>query len=86
MKRTKLILSVTVAACLWAGCTHRRIEYGGATYTSTRLLNRETIGGVTVASTNGVIFKMDAYTSDQVQAIGAIAEGVAKGLASSVKP
>lgn len=86
MKTTTHLLAITVAACLWAGCTHRKIEYGGVSYTSTRLLNQETIGGLTVTSTNGVVFKMDAYTSDQVQAVGAIAEGVAKGLAASVKP
>lgn len=86
LKRLKLILAVTVASCLWAGCTSREIYYGGAYYKSVRLGNKETIGGVSITTPEGVTFKMDTYSSDQVQAIGAVAEGVAKGLAASAKP
>lgn len=85
-QRIKLILAVTVASCLWAGCTTRQITYNGATYKSVRFANKEAIGGVTIITPDGTTFRMDSYSSDQIQGISAIAEGVAKGLAASVKP
>ena len=80
----KLILSLS--ACLLVGCTTRSITYNGATYKSVRFANKETIGGVVITTPDGTTFKMDTYSSDQVQAVGAIAEGVAKGSAASMKP
>lgn len=75
----KTILTI-LSTCFLAGCTTRTITYGDATYKSVRFANKETIGGVTIIAPDGTTFKMDTYTSDQVQSAGAIAEGVAKGL------
>ena len=85
-QRIKLILAVTVASCLWAGCTTRQITLpNGASYSTTRFGNKESIGRVSVEA-DGLKVVVENYASDQVQAIGAVAEGVAKGLAASVKP
>lgn len=81
-----LVVIASIASACFSGCTTRTISYNGATYKSVRFANKETIGGVTITTPDGTTFKMDTYTSDQVQAVGAIAEGVAKGLAASVKP
>ena len=81
----KILASLFIASAL-TGCTTRTITYGGATYTSKRFLQKEDVDGLKVTTTNGTTIELVGYRNDQVQAVSAIAEGVTKGLAASVKP
>lgn len=59
------------------GAAFRRVSFGTQTQVSAFRVGREA-GQIT--------FELEGYQSDQVQAIGAVSEGVAKGLASGAKP
>jgi hypothetical protein len=71
---------------LAAGCTTRELTRkpdGTLIYKSKRFANKESIGEVNISTNN---MSMKNFQSDQVQAVGVIAEGVAKGVASGLKP
>jgi len=60
------------------GAEFKRVSFGTQTQVSEFTVGRDPGGKIT--------FEMKGYQSDQVQAIGAVAEGVAKGLAQGIKP
>jgi hypothetical protein len=60
------------------GVEFERVSFGTQTQISEFTVNRDPSGRIT--------FGMKGYQSDQVQAIGAVAEGIAKGLSEGVKP
>lgn len=60
------------------GAEFRRVSFGTQTQVSKFVVGRDQGGNIT--------FDLIGYQSDQVQALGAISEGVAKGLSSGVKP
>lgn len=81
----KKIMAVSIVAMALAGC--RSIELtlpGGSTLKSTSFACKLSVGTAGV-STNGTAY-MTNYNLDQVAAMQAIAEGVVKGMAASVKP
>lgn len=76
MKTTLALLAIATLT----GCTHMKTE----SWSYTSFLNRKSLSELSVTKDGAV--KVKAASSDQVEAIGAIAEGVAKGLGKTVVP
>lgn len=75
---------LVILILLAAGCTTRKITIGTATYTSTRFGNKETIGQIEYRHGDDV-FIIKSYQSDQVEALGVVAESAARGAAQGLK-
>lgn len=75
-----LLLILAIAA----GCTTRKITIGTATYTSTRFGNKENIGAIEYRHGEDV-FIIKSFSSDQVEALGIVAESAARGAAQGLK-
>lgn len=71
MKNLIQLFAISLAACLWAGCATRTITYGDATYKSRKLFSGEQFGGLEIVAPDGTKVKMDAYQSEQSQAVSA---------------
>lgn len=83
MRRTQvLLLALSVAI---VGCRKLEVELpGGGKLMSMSFGTSLSVGEASV-STNGTVL-LKNYNLDQVQALGVIAEGVAKGVASGINP
>lgn len=75
-----------IAALSLTGCTHTRLDYGGATFSRTQFASQVNFDTVELTTTNGTHVLLKGYTSDQVKALEAVAAGVAAGLAKGVRP
>lgn len=78
---------VVGALCL-VGCTTRDIVLpnGAGTYKSTRFGNKEVIGRIEFRGEDGSALIVDGFKSDQVQALGVVAEAAVRGAVSSMVP
>lgn len=81
MKKQLAIAAVCAIAC---GCTVRRITLGGNSYVSWRLGNTEKIGSIEVREGTNV-FVVQAYESDQVQALSAVTSAAVSAAINGVK-
>lgn len=84
MKRTiTSILLAGIGLALVAGCTSRNLSMptkaGPFVYESQRLGNKETIKEATFVGADGSSFTLRGFTSDQVEALGVVAESAARG-------
>lgn len=79
----KTLLTLTAFVIL-SGCTTRKITIGTATYTSTRFGNKENIGAIEYRHGEDV-FIIKSFSSDQVEALGIVAESAARGAAQGLK-
>jgi len=84
MKRTIVpILLAGIGLVLVAGCTNRNLSMptkaGPFVYESQRLGNKETIKEATFVGADGSSFTLKGFTSDQVEALGVVAESAARG-------
>jgi hypothetical protein len=75
----KTIIALIALVSL-TGCTHMKTE----SWTYTSFLSNKSLAELSVTKEGAV--KVKRAESDQVQAISAIAEGVAKGLGKTVVP
>lgn len=77
------ILSAGIGLLLVAGCTSRNLSMptkaGPFVYESQRLGNKETIKEATFVGADGSSFTLKGFTSDQVEALGVVAEAAARG-------
>lgn len=80
----KAIIATTLLAALACGCTFTTATAPGYKLTSARLL-MNTGADATLPTTNGTL-RVKLSTSPNAEALGAVAEGVAKGITSGVKP
>lgn len=89
MKLQSSIPLLAAAALLASGCNHISYKRGDVSFSRTAFGSKTTIGdlSVDVDPANGVLhLGLKGYESDQVQAIGAVAKGVAEGLGKAVAP
>jgi len=73
--------------CLLAGCTTTTMTQGDFRFNRLAIGNKTAIGKLTAEKDTAGVLKvsLESYSNDQVEAIKAIAEGVAKGLAEAAK-
>lgn len=81
MKIGRKLIEVIVGALL-TGCTAIEKTDTGWKYSS--FMNRKTIAELSVSKDGSI--KMKGYQSTQAENLGAVAEGVAKGLGKAVIP
>ena len=81
--RTATLLLGIIAFC---GCTIREIRIGEYTYKSTRFGNKEQIGQIELEHPDGTFFRVRAFSSDQVSALGVVTEAAVSAAMKSVKP
>ncbi len=84
MKRIAVqILSAGIWLALVTGCTSRNLSMptkaGPFVYESQRFGNKETIKEATFVGADGSSFTLKGFTSDQVEALGVVAESAARG-------
>jgi len=82
--RNLLVLSLVLC-----GCSIRTFynEKGLPVYQHVSVGQRQTIGDLTgTISTNTITIKLRGYSSDQVEALGVVAEKTAEGVARGLKP
>ncbi len=84
MKRILLpILTAGVVLFASAGCTSRNLSMptkaGPFVYESQRLGNKETLKEATFVGADGSSFSIRGFTSDQVEALGVVAEAAVRG-------
>ncbi len=72
-----------IGLALVAGCTSRKLSMptkaGPFVYDLQRLGNKETIKEATFVGADGSSFTLRGFTSDQVEALGVVAESAARG-------
>ncbi len=77
-------LSLLTLSLLLTGCTHTEFKFGQASLKTTRFGTQTKLGKINFKQGTNE-FSLEGYTSDQVEGLKAVAEGVAKGLAQGVK-
>ena len=75
-----------IALLALCGCTVREIQIGDYYYKSSRFGNKEQIGEITVEHPDGTVFRVKAYQSDQVTALGVVTEAAVSAAIKGVKP
>lgn len=81
MKTTLALLAITTLT----GCTSiEKADPNGGGWKYTSFMNRKTINELSVSKDGSI--KMKGYQSTQAENLGAVAEGVAKGIGKAVIP
>ena len=77
------ILTASMAVLVSAGCTKRTLamptKAGPFVYESQRFGNKETLKEATFVGADGSSFAIRGFTSDQVEALSAVAEAASRG-------
>lgn len=77
-----------ILAALLGGCTTVSYQEGDATFSRTSFGTSLTISKLAVSvDKNGTkTISLEGYSNDQVEALARVSEGIARGLASAIKP
>ena len=79
---------IGMLAMALVGCSSRSLTTpdGRSVYRSDRLGTREQVKEIVYQTPDGALFRLRGYSSDQVEALAAVAEAAARGARGSVDP
>lgn len=75
-----------LALLLLTGCVQTTVQSDGVTVSTKRFLWPGAITAATIQTTNGSLLRLEGYKSEPEKIAGAVANGVATGLGSALKP